>query len=129
MQCYFIHGFFGMLLLADREMRTPSLDAQRAISSMPCVCYGCHCNCLSPSSAIPSKSGFLPNRWSQADIVQWGIVAVSFLFFYYAAFGCTWGMVPWVYQAEVNSLAMRTVGAAAATATNWVCHPFTPSLR
>ena len=51
---------------------------------------------------------------------QWGIVAVSFLFFYYAAFGCTWGMVPWVYQAEINSLAMRTVGAAAATATNWV---------
>ncbi|KAL1870964.1 hypothetical protein Plec18167_007271 [Paecilomyces lecythidis] len=62
---------------------------------------------------------------------QWGIVAVSFLFFYYAAFGCTWGMVPWVYQAEVNSLAMRTVGAAAATATNWlfgfVCTQFTPT--
>lgn len=29
-------------------------------------------------------------------------------------------MVPWVYQAEINSLAMRTKGAAAATATNWV---------
>lgn len=29
-------------------------------------------------------------------------------------------MVPWVYQAEINSLAMRTVGAASATATNWV---------
>lgn len=29
-------------------------------------------------------------------------------------------MVPWVYQAEVNSLTMRTKGAAAATATNWV---------
>ena len=50
-----------------------------------------------------------------------GIVAVSFLFFYYAAFGCTWGMVPWVYQSEVNSLAMRTIGSAAATSTNWVC--------
>ena len=53
-------------------------------------------------------------------LLQWGVVAVSFLFFYYAAFGCTWGMVPWVYQAEINSLSMRTVGAAAATATNWV---------
>lgn len=52
---------------------------------------------------------------------EWGVVAVSFLFFYYAAFGCTWGMVPWVYQSEVNSLGMRTVGAAAATSTNWVC--------
>lgn len=61
---------------------------------------------------------------------QWGAVAITFLFFYYAAFGCTWGMVPWVYQAEVNSLAMRTRGAAAATATNWlfgfVCTQFTP---
>ncbi|KKY27206.1 putative glycerol proton symporter of the plasma subject to glucose-induced inactivation [Phaeomoniella chlamydospora] len=60
---------------------------------------------------------------------QWGAVAISFLFFYYAAFGCTWGMVPWIYQAEVNSLAMRTRGAAAATATNWlfafVCTQFT----
>ncbi|KAJ5596530.1 hypothetical protein N7450_002988 [Penicillium hetheringtonii] len=62
---------------------------------------------------------------------QWGIVAVSFLFFYYAAFGCTWGMVPWVYQAEINSLSMRSVEAAAATATNWlagfICTQFTPT--
>ncbi|TVY32146.1 Sugar transporter [Lachnellula subtilissima] len=62
---------------------------------------------------------------------QWGAVAITFLFFYYAAFGCTWGMVPWVYQAEVNSLAMRTTGSAAATATNWlfgfVCTQFTPT--
>ncbi|KAI0158363.1 general substrate transporter [Xylariaceae sp. FL1272] len=61
----------------------------------------------------------------------WGAVAVSFLFFYYAAFGCTWGMIPWVYQSEVNSLAMRTVGAAAATSTNWlfgfVATQFTPT--
>lgn len=26
-------------------------------------------------------------------ISQWGAVAITFLFFYYAAFGCTWGMV------------------------------------
>lgn len=60
---------------------------------------------------------------------QWGAVAITFLFFYYAAFGFSWGMVPWIYQAEVNSLAMRTRGAAAATATNWVfgfvCTQFT----
>lgn len=40
-------------------------------------------------------------------------------------------MVPWVYQAEVNSLAMRTEGGAAATATNWlfgfVCTQLTPT--
>ncbi|KAF4627587.1 hypothetical protein G7Y89_g10564 [Cudoniella acicularis] len=43
---------------------------------------------------------------------EWGAVAITFLFFYYAAFGCTWGMVPWVYQAEINSLAMRTIFAS-----------------
>lgn len=60
---------------------------------------------------------------------QWGAVAIAFLFFYYAAFGCTWGMVPWIYQAEINSLAMRVRGAAAATSMNWlfgfVCTQFT----
>ncbi|EOD52545.1 putative hexose carrier protein [Neofusicoccum parvum UCRNP2] len=29
---------------------------------------------------------------------QWGAVAITFLFFYYAAFGCTWGMVPIGYR-------------------------------
>ncbi|GAB7358117.1 hypothetical protein MBLNU230_g0276t1 [Neophaeotheca triangularis] len=60
---------------------------------------------------------------------QWGAVAITFLFGYYAAFGCTWGMVPWIYQAEINSLSMRVIGAAAATSTNWlfgfVCTQFT----
>jgi hypothetical protein len=60
---------------------------------------------------------------------EWGAVAITF--FYYAAFGCTWGMVPWVYQAEINSLAMRTIGSASATSTNWlfgfVCTQFTPT--
>lgn len=68
---------------------------------------------------------------NHVHVTKWGAVAITFLFFYYAAFGCTWGMVPWVYQAEVNSLAMRTQGAAAATATNWlfgfVCTQFTPT--
>ncbi|CAF9927512.1 MAG: hypothetical protein ALECFALPRED_003728 [Alectoria fallacina] len=57
-----------------------------------------------------------------------GPVAIPFLFFYHAAFGCK---VPLVYQAEVNSLAMRTRGAAAATATKWlfgfVCTQSTPT--
>lgn len=72
-----------------------------------------------------------PLCWKMADgRLKWGAVAITFLFFYYAAFGCTWGMVPWVYQAEVNSLSMRATGAAAATSTNWlfgfVCTQFTP---
>jgi short subunit dehydrogenase-like uncharacterized protein len=29
-------------------------------------------------------------------------------------------MVPWIYQAEINSLSMRVRGAAAATSQNWL---------
>lgn len=35
---------------------------------------------------------------------QWGAVAITFLFFYYAAFGCTWGMVS---QLESTVVARR----------------------
>lgn len=49
-----------------------------------------------------------------------GNVAVAMFVLYHVFFGCTWGGVPWVYSAEVNSLGWRTRGAAAATATNWI---------
>lgn len=39
---------------------------------------------------------------------------------YHVFFSPTWGGVPWVYSAEINSLGWRTRGAAAATATNWL---------
>ncbi|ORY64475.1 general substrate transporter [Pseudomassariella vexata] len=62
---------------------------------------------------------------------EWGSVAITFLFFFYAAFGCTWGMVPWIYQSEINSIAMRAKGSAAATSFNWlfgfVCTQFGPT--
>ena len=34
-------------------------------------------------------------------------------------------MVPWIYQAEINSLSMRVRGAAAATSMNWVGRSWT----
>jgi hypothetical protein len=49
-----------------------------------------------------------------------GNAAVAMFILYHVFFGCTWGGVPWVYSAEVNSLGWRTRGAAAATATNWI---------
>lgn len=38
----------------------------------------------------------------------------------YVFFGFGFQGVPWLYPAEINSLAMRTRGAALATATNWI---------
>lgn len=45
--------------------------------------------------------------------------SIAFFFFYYIAFGIGMLGVPWLYPTEINSIAMRTKGAAVATATNW----------
>ena len=45
--------------------------------------------------------------------------SVAFFFLYYVFFGIGWQGVPWLYPTEINSLSMRTKGAALGTATNW----------
>jgi MFS family permease len=45
--------------------------------------------------------------------------SIPFFFFYYIAFGVGMLGIPWLYPTEINSIAMRTKGAATATATNW----------
>ena len=45
--------------------------------------------------------------------------SVAFFFLYYVFFGIGWQGVPWLYPTEINSLHMRTKGAALGTASNW----------
>ncbi|KAL4963229.1 sugar porter family MFS transporter [Aspergillus stella-maris] len=49
-----------------------------------------------------------------------GTASVAFFFLYHIAFGMGMLGVPWLYPTEINSLPMRTKGAAVATATNWI---------
>lgn len=42
-------------------------------------------------------------------------------FMYYWFYGTSLAKVAWVFNSEINSLAWRTRGAAAATASNWIC--------
>ncbi len=49
-----------------------------------------------------------------------GIIATVFICLYFIAFGFGWVAVPWLYPAEINSLSMRTKGAALATAMDWL---------
>ncbi|KAI4524662.1 general substrate transporter [Schizophyllum commune Loenen D] len=51
---------------------------------------------------------------------KFGAGATAFFFVYYIFFGICWQGVPWLYPVEINSLAMRTKGAAVATASNWI---------
>lgn len=53
-----------------------------------------------------------------------GIVATVFISMYFMAFGFGWVATPWLYPAEVNSLSMRTKGAALATACDWLFNYF-----
>lgn len=46
--------------------------------------------------------------------------SVAFFFLYYVFFGIGMQGVPWLYPTEINSLSMRTKGAALGTATNWI---------
>ncbi|KAJ0344131.1 hypothetical protein COL154_006351 [Colletotrichum chrysophilum] len=46
--------------------------------------------------------------------------SIVFFFLYYIAFGVGMLGIPWLYPTEINSIAMRTKGAAVATATNWI---------
>jgi sugar porter (SP) family MFS transporter len=46
--------------------------------------------------------------------------SIPFFFIYYIAFGVGMLGIPWLYPTEINSIAMRTKGAATATATNWI---------
>lgn len=56
MQCHFLHGLFGVLLLVDREVWTSSLDAQRFVSSMSSLRDGSHCNRFTPPSTISGET-------------------------------------------------------------------------
>ncbi|KAK6971730.1 hexose carrier protein [Favolaschia claudopus] len=51
---------------------------------------------------------------------RYGAGATVFFFLYYLFFGICWQGVPWLYPVEINSLSMRTKGAALATAINWL---------
>ncbi|KNG85303.1 MFS sugar transporter [Aspergillus nomiae NRRL 13137] len=58
-------------------------------------------------------------RFAEIDKV-YATASVAFFFLYHIAFGMGMLGVPWLYPTEINSLPMRTKGAAVATATNWI---------
>jgi sugar porter (SP) family MFS transporter len=44
---------------------------------------------------------------------------VAFVMIYNAAFGYSWGPIPWLYPPEILPLSIRSKGASLSTATNW----------
>jgi hypothetical protein len=53
------------------------------------------------------------------DIRATPTLVVVFVMIYNAAFGASWGPIPWLYPPEILPLSIRAKGASLSTATNW----------
>ncbi|KAL1880006.1 hypothetical protein VTK73DRAFT_6396 [Phialemonium thermophilum] len=53
------------------------------------------------------------------DIRATPVLVVIFVMIYNAAFGYSWGPIPWLYPPEILPLKIRSKGASLSTATNW----------
>ncbi|KAI9823105.1 MAG: hypothetical protein M1826_000256 [Phylliscum demangeonii] len=53
------------------------------------------------------------------DVHYTPILVVVFVMIYNAAFGFSWGPIPWLYPPEILPLSIRAKGASISTATNW----------
>ncbi|KAM4059121.1 major facilitator superfamily protein [Hirsutella rhossiliensis] len=58
---------------------------------------------------------FLDIRWTPR-------LVVLFVMIYNAAFGYSWGPIPWLYPPEILPLSIRSKGASLSTATNWAAN-------
>ncbi|KAJ5693324.1 Mitochondrial substrate/solute carrier [Penicillium macrosclerotiorum] len=53
------------------------------------------------------------------DIGATRTLTVIFVMIYNAAFGASWGPIPWLYPPEILPLSIRAKGASLSTASNW----------
>ncbi|KAF9467574.1 general substrate transporter [Collybia nuda] len=100
---YLVFSFLGLVLIEKAGRRKLMMWG----AAGQCVCYIC-------------ISGLLSQTDDPVNGAKFGAAATSFFFFYYLFFGICWQGVPWLYPTEINSLSMRTKGAALGTASNWI---------
>ncbi|KAF9005150.1 general substrate transporter [Cyathus striatus] len=100
---YLLFSFTGLILIERAGRRKLMMWG----AAGQCVCY-------------ILISGLLSQANDPTNGPKFGAGATAFFFLYYVFFGICWQGVPWLYPTEINSLAMRTKGAAIGTASNWI---------
>ncbi|EEH43252.2 uncharacterized protein PADG_08072 [Paracoccidioides brasiliensis Pb18] len=73
---------------------------------------------LSGAVAMIISLSFI-SYWLYLDIKSTPILTVIFVMIYNAAFGASWGPIPWLYPPEILPLSIRAKGASLSTASNW----------
>ncbi|KAG5292723.1 MFS monosaccharide transporter [Histoplasma ohiense] len=73
---------------------------------------------LSGAVAMITSLSFI-SYWLYLDIKLTPILTVVFVMIYNAAFGASWGPIPWLYPPEILPLSIRAKGASLSTASNW----------
>ncbi|GJJ08797.1 hypothetical protein Clacol_003016 [Clathrus columnatus] len=58
--------------------------------------------------------------WMKIDVPMTPNAVVACVIIFNAAFGYSWGPVPWLYPPEIMPLAHRAKGVSLSTATNWL---------
>ncbi|KAJ7225628.1 general substrate transporter [Mycena pura] len=57
--------------------------------------------------------------WMYIDVPQTAKAVVACVIIFNAAFGYSWGPLPWLYPPEIMPLVVRAKGVSLSTATNW----------
>ena len=125
--CYFLplvlHKSVGLSELASRILATATaLFYMSATAISLRVIESFRRRTLLMSMAAAQSLAFLGVAISTEvghDITS-GVIATVCISAYFIAFGFAWIAIPWLYPAEINSLSMRTKGAALATACDWL---------
>ncbi|KAH7125711.1 hypothetical protein B0J11DRAFT_568449 [Dendryphion nanum] len=102
----FMTSTWSSIIVIERIGRRPLLMVSAACMSVAFLG-------IAISVGIGQSTGAAGNHWLP------GVMATVFMFTYFVAFSFGWITVPWLYPAEVNSLSMRSKGAALATASDW----------
>ncbi|EEQ90549.2 hypothetical protein RJZ56_004588 [Blastomyces dermatitidis] len=73
---------------------------------------------LSGAVAMIISLSFI-SYWLYLDIKLTPVLTVVSVMVYNAAFGASWGPIPWLYPPEILPLSIRAKGASLSTASNW----------